>query len=271
MLDATAHASAKSAAHQRARGEAWVRLAPAGLRDLRQRGSAKAMLPHVSGAPEIVFLNTAGGLTGGDQLSFALDLESGTRATATTQTAERAYRAVAGGPAARLDLRHSVGENGFLDWLPQETILFENSNLERRTRIDLAASAGCLFCETVILGRAAMGETLSQCRFTDRREVWRAGLPVLIEPFGFEQLRHSPATLPARAFATIALIAQGAEEALTRVRAALGHEGVTAAATAFDGKCIIRLTAADGLPLRRQMIALIRALRSGPMPRAWGQ
>ena len=64
---------------QRTRGIARVALSygPGGTRiaGLRQEGSAKAMLPRTDAPdPEVVFLNTAGGLTGGDLLSYRLDL-----------------------------------------------------------------------------------------------------------------------------------------------------------------------------------------------------
>ena len=103
-----------------------------------------------------MFLNTSGGLASGDRLSFAVTLRPDTRALATTQTAERAYRAT--GPAARAEVRLTVGHNGWLDWLPQETILFDGSALSRQTCVSLAADAWYLGVETVILGRAAMGE-----------------------------------------------------------------------------------------------------------------
>jgi urease accessory protein len=198
------------------------------LTGLRQQGSAKAMLPHVGAHPEVVFLNTSGGLAGGDRLSYALDLGSGVAATATTQTAERAYRSPDGSTArVRVDLH--VGADGWVDWLPQETILFEASRLDRNTRIDLAAGAGCLMLESVVLGRAAMGETLTRVALTDRREIWQAGRPVMLEP-----LRLTDATLGTgaaglagmRAFATLAMVGQGAGDLLAPVRAVLDEAGV---------------------------------------------
>ncbi|MCU0912614.1 MAG: urease accessory protein UreD, partial [Rhodobacteraceae bacterium] len=82
---------------QRARGTACVVLGPGGLERLAQAGSAKAMLPRVHGsAPEVVFLNTAGGLTGGDRMAFGLALGAGAGAVGTTQTAERVYRSCGG-------------------------------------------------------------------------------------------------------------------------------------------------------------------------------
>ena len=120
---------------QRSHGEAAVAYAGARLTGLRQKGSAKALLPRVRGVPEVVFLNTSGGLTSGDTLSYALDLAEGARAVATTQAAERAYRADHG--PARVSVTHRVGAGGWLDWLPQETILFDRSDLDRRTILTL--------------------------------------------------------------------------------------------------------------------------------------
>ena len=99
------------------------------LRDLAQKGSAKVLLPPGGAVPEVVFLNTSGGLTGGDRLSYHLDLGAGVRAVATTQTAERAYRSASG--LAQVAVSASVGRGGWLDWLPQETILFQASEIGR--------------------------------------------------------------------------------------------------------------------------------------------
>ncbi|MBN2905631.1 MAG: urease accessory protein UreD [Rhodobacteraceae bacterium] len=264
---------------QRTRGRAEVALvaAPGGARLVRlgQRGSAKAFLPRVhSPVPEVVFLNTAGGLTGGDRMSFALELGARARAVATTQTAERAY--AASGGVAELDVEISVGAGGALDWLPQETIVFDRSALTRRTEIALAGDARCLFVETLVLGRAAMGETVEVLALRDTRRVTRDGVPVLIEPLrlGAQSLarRQAGAGLAgARAVATLALAAPGAEDALGPLRAALaGAEGVRAAASGWDGKCVLRLMADDAYPLRRALIRALNALRGGaPLPRVW--
>lgn len=243
------------------------------LQGLHQSGSAKALLPRVHLAdPEVVFLNTAGGLTGGDRLEYGLSLGPGCRATATTQTAERAY-ASAGG-TAQVDVTLTVGAGGFLDWLPQETILFNHAAMERRITVDLDAGAGCLFLESVILGRRAMGEDVRQLAFRDHRLIRRQGRPALADPLTLTDAvlarAGGPAVLGgARAFATLALVQQGAEDAAPRVRTALGMAGVEAAVSGFDGKCILRLLAADGWPLRQQLLRVLAALRDRPLPRVW--
>ena len=259
---------------QRSFGRAAVSLARAAagprLTGLHQSGSAKVFLPRVHGAvPEVVFLNTSGGLTGGDRLEFALAIGDGVRAVGTTQTAERAY-ASAGG-AATLQVSLSVGNEAALDWLPQETILFDRSALVRRTVADLRAGARLLIAETVVFGRAAMGETLAHLAFTDWREIRRCGLPVLVEP-----LRVSEATLAAgpaalgggRAIATVALVAPGAEDAVAAVRQGL-PDGIEAAASGWDGKPVVRLLGGDLLPVKRGVAQVLNVLRGGPLPRVW--
>ena len=237
------------------------------LTALRQQGSAKAILPRVGDVPEVVFLNTSGGLTGGDRLDLSLDLDG--QAVATTQTAERAYDA--GGGTATVRVHHHV-TSGWLDWLPQETILYDRARVYRITRIDLGADAGCMMLEMLVLGRAAMGEVVRDLHFSDRREIWRCGKPVLLEwlLLDNEALRAGPAGLGgSRAIATLAIVGQGAEGLLERARGALGQDGVEAAASAFDGKLVVRMRAGDGWPLRLQVARLLRALRDAPLPRVW--
>lgn len=259
---------------QRSHGEAAVSLTLRAGRvrigALRQQGSARAILPQAGDVPEVVFLNTSGGLTGGDRLSYALSLGDGMRAVATTQTAERAYRA--GGGSARVSVDLTVGQGGWVDWLPQETILFDAASVDRRTVIDLARGAGCLALEAVVLGRAAMGETVGRLRFSDRREIRRAGTTVLLEPLLLtdECLGAGSAVLGgARAFASLVMVAEGAADALTPVRMALDEPGVETGASAFDGKLSIRMMAGDGLPLRRQIARVLAVLRRAALPRVW--
>jgi urease accessory protein len=262
---------------QRARGRAAVTLS---LRDgktvvarLAQEGAAKAFLPEVHGGQtEVVFLNTAGGLAGGDQHDLSLTLAPGTSAVATTQTAERAYRSLSSPAEVRVTL--TVGAGARLDWLPQETILYDAAALDRRTRVDLAGGASVLMAETVFLGRIAMGEAVTALHLADRREVWSQGRPLWIDRSGYgtETLAPHPALLDsARAFATIALIGQGAEDALTPLRAALsGCEGIRAGVSAWDGKCILRLTGMRGMHVKRAVAVAATVLRAGRLlPRVW--
>lgn len=237
---------------------------------LRQSGSAKVILPHVGKVPEVVFLNTSGGLTGGDTLSFALSLGPNVRVVATTQTAERVYRAGVGFAKVSVDL--AVGKGGWLDWLPQETILFDASAVDRRTTIDLSEDGGCLALESVVLGRPAMGEVVRQVMLRDTRFIRRDGVPVMMEPLLLNDaaLQAGSAVLGgAKAFASLVMVGRGAEGALKATRAVLDEPGVDGAASAWDGKLLVRMMAVDGWPLRQQIRRVLAAIRPGPLPRVW--
>lgn len=258
---------------QRSHGAAHVAMTQGRLVSLRQTGSAKVILPRCHGsAPEIVFLNTSGGLTAGDRLDYALELGAGDRATATTQTAERAYRA--DGTAARARLRLSVGARAQLCWLPQETILFDGAKLNRDTRIEMGPDAEILATETVILGRAAHGETLHRLEFADRRQVWREGRLAFLDPMklndaGLQRAGNAALLGGMRALTTLLFAAPGAADALGTLRAELTEPDVEAAASCRGGVIVLRCRARDGWPLRRQVIRLVERLRPGALPRVW--
>lgn len=278
--------SSRTPALQRARGRATATLkrgeGAARLDHLWQEGSAKAILPRTDARhPEVVFLNTSGGLTGGDRLHYGLTVPPGLTAVATTQTAERAYDAGDGRAQATVAL--SVGAGGWLDWLPQETILFEGAALDREVTLDLGAGAGCLFLETVILGRHAMGETPRGLSLRDLRAITRDGVPLWTEPLhidaGVLARAAGPAMLGgARAMATLVLVHPGAGGLVGPLRDALDEPGVEAAASAFatptGARLVLRALARDGWPLRRQTLRALAVLRPhlptrGPLPRVW--
>ena len=264
-------------AMQRARGRAAVTLSLRGgavrLDDLYQSGSAKAFLPVVHrGVPEVVFLNTSGGLTEGDRLEFSLSVGAGAGAVATTQTAERGYRSAAG--RADMVVRLSVGAGGRLDWLPQETILFDGAALARRTVVEMAVDARVLLAEMVVLGRAAMGEVVAGLDFADWREVRRGGVLDWVEPLRLTgaALQGQAALLGSgRAMASVVLLAPDAEALLGPVRGVLAglEAGLQAGASAFGGKCVVRMVAARAFDLRRGLVAVLECLRGGPVPRVW--
>lgn len=262
---------------QRAKGRAMVRLSQTGgrvrLKDLHQSGCAKVFLPQIHApVPEVVFLNTAGGVTGGDQLTYELAVGDNAKATGTTQTAERAYESSGGTGEITVNLR--VGENAALDWLPQETILFNRCSVTRRSTVELAATATFLMAETVVLGRKAMGERLETLALHDVRHVRRGGRPEFVEPLQINDrtLGASAGSAvfgSATAMTTIAFLAQGAEDAVEALRTLHDDPDVALAASGWDGKCILRLLAQDSWPLRKAVAKLLTHLRGQPMPRVW--
>ncbi len=270
MLDETA----PLAQMQRVQGRAGAVIGPGGrLKRLWQQGSGKAMLPRMHGrAPEVVFLNTAGGLTGGDRLDYTLELEAGGHAVGTTQTAERAYRSRDG--SARVDTRLRVGAGARLHWLPQEVIVFEGAGLDRQLTVDMVGDAELVMLETLVLGRAAMGERLGDIALTDRRRVIRDGRLAMVEALGIgpEDLARAGAAglSGAVALATLVVFAPDAGDRLDRLRAALPPMGVVrAAASAWDGRIVARFMASEAWPLRIAVARAVETVTGGPLPRVW--
>lgn len=262
---------------ERARGRVVVGFAAAGgvtrLETLFQAGSAKARLPRVHGGPPVaVLINTAGGLTGGDRMSAEIAVGDGARAVATSQAAERLYRS-AGGPA-RLSTRLSVGAGGRLDWLPQETIVFDGAALARTTEVTLAADAAFLGVESFVLGRAAMGETVRRAAIEDQWRIRRAGRLVFADALRLDgdpaAILAGPATgAGARAFATLVLATPDAGDRLDAARALLDAGGAEGGASLAGEVLVVRLLAPGGAALRRALAHLVEGLSQAPLPRVW--
>ena len=123
--------------------------------------------------PQAVHLTTSGGVTDGDSLKMAIEVGPGATAVATTQAAEKIYRAAKGGGHCAIDVAVRVAEGAALEWLPQETIVFEGARLKRRTVAEVEPGGSLLACEMVVLGRAASGETFTRGLLLDSWSVRR--------------------------------------------------------------------------------------------------
>ncbi|MFF0922018.1 urease accessory protein UreD [Rhizobium leguminosarum] len=239
------------------------------IRELYQEGAAKIRLPDTFDASmEAVIINTAGGLTGGDRMDWSVDAGAGTRIDVTTQACEKIYKASAG--IAEVATSIKVGAQARVDWLPQETILFDRAALFRRLDVDLDESAEFLAVEAVLLGRKAMGETVVSGLFRDRWRIRRSGQLIHAEELRFsEGVAARQAVLGGQvAFATLLYAGPLSEAYLGKVRPLV--EGSMGGASAWNGKLVVRLAAADGFSLRKILIPVISALRNGaPVPKVW--
>ena len=150
-----------------------------------ETGGYRLRLPRSHGGPcEAVIVNTGGGMAGGDRADFAFAAEDGAAVTLTTTAAEKVYRgAEAGGAEAetRVGVALTLGRGATLDWLPQETILFDGARLSRRLDVEMAEDADLLLAETLVFGRLGMGERVGSGRVRDRWRIRRGGRLALAE------------------------------------------------------------------------------------------
>jgi urease accessory protein len=264
---------------QRARGTLAVAVK---LRDqqtvldrFRQEGCLKARLPRPENGAwtSLVTLNSSGGIAQGDRLGTTLTAGPDTALTVASQAAERYYRSEPGTRAAEIRTTLTVAPGAALEWLPQETILFEGCAVDRRLDISLAPDAWFLGVETLVFGRAAMGETLHAIRLRDAIRVHRAGRLIWQDAVRLDGTGQSLLDRPAiaaggRAVATLVHAAPGAAGAVERLRAVLAP--FEAGVSAFEDLLIMRIVAVDGACARAAIVAALAALRAGrPLPRVW--
>ncbi len=249
------------------------------LDGLHQSGALKLLFPQGRPPVEAVMVNTAGGITGGD--SFTLEAVAGpdSQLTLTTQAAERVYRAQTG-QTGRMRSRLSAAKGGTLNWLPQETILFQNSDFNRHLRADLAEGARLLLVEPLVFGRAAMGEQLTSARFQDHIEVFRCGRRIYHDAIRLHgniaaQLARpgigGVLSAPCGAMATLLLCAPEAEAACDWIRAALpeGQTALGGASLLAPDLLHLRLLAVDSFVLRQSLLPILDRLTDGGLPRCW--
>ena len=238
----------------------------------REEGSLRVRFPAAcAGASEAVLVNTAGGIAGGDRFAVQLALEAGAALMVTTAAAEKIYRSL--GPDARFDVAAKIADGAALTWLPQETILFDRARLARTVDISLAPTARLTFAETVVFGRAAMGEAVQEGSFSDRWRIRRGGRLVFAENFRLDgaiaqRLAEAAVANRQAAVATLLLV-PGDEAAVTAVRAASGAFRGEVAISTWNGIALARFAAADGAPLRHDLVLVLAALGHGALPRIW--
>ncbi|MEZ5666616.1 MAG: urease accessory protein UreD [Alphaproteobacteria bacterium] len=241
-----------------------------------QSGCARLRFPRQHGgmSPTGIVINTAGGLTGGDRFHVAVDVAAGAAATLSGQAAEKIYRSAGGVAEMRNALR--IGAGARLDWLPQETILFDRAALDRRTEVTMAADATLTATELTVLGRAAMGERVRHAILRDRWRIVRDGRPVFADSLRLDGavdalLDRPAAAAGGSALALVVHVAPDAERRLDPVRDLLdGRDGVRSGASAYDGLLVVRMIAVDAAATRQAALAVMGALRDGlPPPRPW--
>lgn len=241
-------------------------------RELHESGSLRVRFPSPEqGGLSAVFVNTAGGIAGGDRFDIDIAAGEGARLTVTTAAAEKIYRSH--GPDAHVNIALRAAAGSHLSWLPQETILFDQARVTRRIDIDLADNASLLMCEIVVFGRAAMGETMARGSFIDRWRVRRGGKLIFAETARLDG--DIAARLASRAVASggaaigTALIAPGDEAVVERIREAADTFGGEVGVSSWNGFAMARFCAQDAAKLRTDMVTVLGRASGVALPRLW--
>jgi urease accessory protein len=250
------------------------------IMDVLQRSPVRIMFPRPGGRPveEAVFINTAGGIAGGDRLETGVAALANASIAVTSQAAERVYRAL--NAPARIATKLTASATAKLAWLPQETIVFNWGRFNRRTEIELTSGAELLALEWLVLGRAAHGEAVRGGHVADQWRVRRDGRLIWADGFraddeSLPQLHRKALLADCRACGTLVYFGPRPEARLEFLRELVPSLQCQCAVTSVGGLIIVRFAAATATELRRAVRSFLRQfsaeLGPGPfgVPKMW--
>jgi urease accessory protein len=137
--------------------------------------------PEGSGVCHLCVLHPPGGVVPGDELAINITVGADSAALVTTPAATKVYRSDRRPAAQRQVL--SIAKGASLEWLPQETIVFEGARFEADTKVLLDEGATFVGWDVQCLGRPAVGERFTTGRFASRFELERGGTPLYLDRF----------------------------------------------------------------------------------------
>jgi urease accessory protein len=134
-----------------------------------------------------------GGVVGGDTLGLDVTVESRGHVVVTTPAAGKFYRSA--GPQASQVNQLAIAADAALEWLPQETILYDQANAMMRTTVRLDKGARFIGWEMICLGLPASKQPFTRGLLAQRFEIFRENQPLFIDPF---RVRENDPVLTAR-------------------------------------------------------------------------
>ena len=118
----------------------------------------------------VYLLHPPGGIVGGDNLKISLDLQPSAHSLLTTPGANKFYRSE--DYAAGVEQTFDIGADACLEWLPQESIFFNGSNAQIRSRFNLHPTGKLITWEILCFGRPASDESYQRGLINQRLELF---------------------------------------------------------------------------------------------------
>ena len=131
------------------------------------------------GACHIYILHPPGGIVGGDDLSINVKAAPHSHALITTPAAGKFYRS--SGAQAKQAVEITIANGATVEWLPQETIIYEGAQLKSSVKVDLAADARFIGWEILSMGRPACYENFDYGLADLSWQIYCEDRPVLLE------------------------------------------------------------------------------------------
>ena len=197
----------------------------------------KPLYPEGREVCQVVIVHPPGGVVGGDELEITAKVDASAKAQITTPGAAKWYKA--NGHVSRQNIKLEAGAGSVLEWVPQETIFFDDVNVALDHQVLLEKDASYIGCEILCFGRTASGESFTKGQIAQRISIRRDDKLIW-----FEQLRlagGSPAmrsslilagntvcaTLIAVGKAVPAAVLDAAREGAGAITNGAGHFGIS--------------------------------------------
>lgn len=156
----------------------------------------KPLYPEGREVCHAVIIHPPGGVVGGDQLEISAHVGAAAKVQITTPGAAKWYKA--NGHTSQQKITLSVNKGAALEWAPQETIFFNNANVNIDHQVILENDAAYVGCEILCFGRTASGETFNSGRIKQRTSIRRNGTMIWLEQIrlhGESTAMHGPLAL----------------------------------------------------------------------------
>jgi urease accessory protein len=251
------------------------------LRQRRHTGPLRVLrdlYPEGEHTCHTIIVHPPGGIAGGDSLELHVHLSPRSAALITTPGAGKWYGST--GDAASQSLAFDVGAGAMLEWLPQETIIFDRARADMSTRVVLHEGAVYVGWEILCLGRTAAGERFNAGAVRVNVEVFHGDARLWTERARFaggDPLLESPAGLAGNTVSATLLVA-GQDipaDLLAACRAIPAGEQATGGMTRLPRIAVARYLGHSGEDARSYFTKLWAVLRpvlkgrDAVLPRIW--
>ncbi len=261
-----------SLAYKKSRGRSVL----AGRQHIGPLVVQKPFYPEGDEVCHTYLLHPPGGVVGGDKLTVNVDVEPDAHALITTPASTKFYRC--DDRQARQNQNLSVANGATLEWLPQDTILFDKSKVNTMTRVELAPRAAFTGWEILCLGRPASGELYNDGFCRQAFEIWRDGNPVLIERtalIGGSDLLKAKWGMADYAVMGLMVVVGANNDALDLARSVESVNNGLGSATLMGDLLVCRCLTNEGILAREYFTRVWQALRMAwigrpaELPRIW--